>query len=217
MPPKGSRGGVRGRGRGRGKATASAAAEPAADVPMTGTDDRPESQSALEASPPSAAEPPAPKITTPQNILEDDFALSPNSSPATVPTETPAPTPVRAPVQRTESTGSGSVPSATRGGRGGARGRAKNAAESRFKPQNVRRDAGELHELAQKEQARLAGIAQDRVREEARASRGRGRPPRGRGDVMGRGAGMGRGAATASGVFSVAPEALGKYCTILRT
>jgi DNA-directed RNA polymerase III subunit RPC4 len=207
MPPKGSRGGARGRGRGRGKAAASAAVEPAADVPMTGTDDEPASQSTLEASLPSAAEAPAPKITTPQNHLENDFA-SPNSSPATVPTETPAPTPARAPLQRTESTGSGSIPPAARGGRGGARGRGKNAAESRFKPKNVRRDAGELQELAQKEQARLAGIAQDRVREEARASRGRGRPPRGRGDVMGRGAGMGRGAAT--GVFSVAPEAMGK-------
>jgi DNA-directed RNA polymerase III subunit RPC4 len=210
MPPKGSRGGGRGRGRGRGKATASStaepAAEPAADVPMTGTDDRPESKSALAASPPPASELSNAKITTPQNLLEDDSAPSPNSSPATVPTETPAPTPVRVPLQRTESTGSASVPP-TRGGRGG---RGKGAAESRFKPKNIRRDAGELQELAQKEQARLAGIAQDRAREEAKLVRGRGRPPRGRGDVMGRGAAVGRATATASGVFSVAPEALGK-------
>jgi DNA-directed RNA polymerase III subunit RPC4 len=93
-------------------------------------------------------------------------------------------------------------------GRGCARGGRVKSSESRFKPKNIRRDATELEELAKKEQTRLAGIAAISAREEARAQRGRGRVMRGRGDAMGRSAGLGRAPATASGVFSVVPEAL---------
>lgn len=95
-----------------------------------------------------------------------------------------------------------SVPARGRGRPSLARGTAKPVTESRFKPKNVRRDAGELEQLARKEQMRLAGIAANNAREQARWLRGRGRPARGRGDVMGRGAGS----RSASGVFGVMPE-----------
>ncbi|KUJ10058.1 uncharacterized protein LY89DRAFT_787708 [Mollisia scopiformis] len=199
MPPKGARGGAaRGRGRGRGKATAPAA--PSAMEGLIGESaNEPSSQSTLEdSSLPSA------KITTPQHLLDDNSVPSPNSSPVSIPTETPAPTPARAPIPRSEPTVSSSShvgePS-TRGGRGGARG-AKPAAASRFKPKNVRSDASKLKEIAEREEAKLHQLAVEKAREQARLLRGRGRLARGRGDVMG------RRVATASGIFSIAPEAL---------
>jgi DNA-directed RNA polymerase III subunit RPC4 len=154
--------------------------------------------------PSSPIEPAAPKITTPHNELLDDADPSPNSSPATVPTETPAPTPIRPSALRPEAS---DAMSTTRG-RGGAMGGRVKATESRFKPKNIRRDKTELKQLAEREQARLAGIAAAAAREEARALRGRGRVMRGRGDAMGKGAGLGRSAGTASGIFGVVPEAL---------
>lgn len=92
-------------------------------------------------------------------------------------------------------------------GRGGARGgAAKPSAPSRFKPKNVRRDAGELEEIARKEHDRLAAIAAENAREASRQMRGRGRPSRGRGDAMGRGRGLRK--TTATGFLGVAPESL---------
>lgn len=191
MPPKAVRGGTgRGRGRGGGKVTAPDLRPdtPASDVEMT---DVPEGQSTV------------------------DETFSPNSSPANVPTETPAPTPVRpafgasstAPTSRAESDAppTGRAGPSLRGGRGGARGGAK--APSKFKPKAVRTDAAKLAELAKKEEARLAGIAATRAREEARAMRARGRPARGRGDVMGR---MGRGGG-GSGLFGAMPESISAH------
>jgi len=203
MPPKAARGAARGRGRRRGKALAPPAEEQAS-IPQPSMQDDLASQFTI--APSSPIEPPLPKVTTPHNKFLEDADLSPNSSPANVPTETPAPTPIRPPALRPES--SGSMSSAR--GRGGARGGRVKTTESRFKPKNVRRDKTELKQLAEKEQARLAGIAAEAAREEARALRGRGRLMRGRGDAMGRGAGLGRPAGAASGIFGVVPEALRK-------
>ncbi|EKD18045.1 DNA-directed RNA polymerase III RPC4 [Drepanopeziza brunnea f. sp. 'multigermtubi' MB_m1] len=209
MPPKAVRGGAgRGRGRGRGKATASdpaAADSPAPDVQMA---DAPASQS--ETAP--ASEAPAPAVSTPQLSETGDNSFSPNSSPATIPTETPAPTPAHSgpgassgaatSQPASDASSASKAGPSTRGGRGGARGGAK--APSKFKPKANRADATKLAELARKEEARLAGIAATKAREEARALRGRGRPARGRGDAMGRSSRGGGG----SGLFGALPESI---------
>ncbi|KAI9052152.1 hypothetical protein LZ554_003514 [Drepanopeziza brunnea f. sp. 'monogermtubi'] len=183
MPPKAVRGGAgRGRGRGRGKASASdpAAADlPAPDVQMTDA-----LASRSETAPASEVPALAPAVSTPQLSEAGDNSFSPNSSPATIPTETPAPTPARsgpgaslgAATSQTASDASSTSKTgpSTRGGRGGAK------VPSKFKPKANRADATKLAELARKEEARLAGIAATKAREEARALRGRGRPARGR-------------------------------------
>jgi DNA-directed RNA polymerase III subunit RPC4 len=203
MPPKAARGATRGRGRGRGKASASEDTNATAGL-LGDISNESSSQSTLDES-----SLPVAKMTTPQHLLDDSSAPSPNSSPVSIPTETPAPTPARVPIPRSEpniasTSASHTAGPSTRGGRGGARG-AKPATTSRFKPKNVRSDANKLEEIRLKEQAKLDELAAERRREENRLLRGRGRPARGRGDVMGRRAG------TASGIFSIAPEALSTF------
>ncbi|PBP17088.1 DNA-directed RNA polymerase III RPC4 [Diplocarpon rosae] len=227
MPPKAVRGGRgrgqgRGRGRGRGKATASAAGPaPETSDEKTVKEEEEEEEARLLAGAPQQLY--AGAVSTPQLSEAGDDTFSPNSSPATVPTETPAPTPGGA-ASSTLSLASANAtlqpepdaPAATggglstRGGRGGARGGPK--APSKFKPKAVRTDASKLAELARKEQERLAGIAATRAREEAKLLRGRGRPARGRGDVMGRSAGRGGGSG-GSGLFGAMPESIKKAST----
>ncbi|KAL2075155.1 hypothetical protein VTL71DRAFT_97 [Oculimacula yallundae] len=177
---------------------------------------------------PSSPKAAVPAISTPQ-ISED--GISPNSSPATVPTETPAPTPARpayAPILPQTAPNvkpDPDAPSASttpnepatqssvrggpsiRGGRGGARGGGPKA-PSKFKPKAIRSDATKRAELAQKEQERLAGLAAAAANEARKAHRGRGRPARGRGDVMGRPATRGSGGG--SGIFGALPESIKK-------
>lgn len=220
MPPKAARGAARGRGRGRGKATVDSEESHAPAIASEQfNSDQPST---------SAAFADVPTNTTPQHLLNESEP-SPNSSPATIPTETPASTPARPGPAQTESSNSNAPHngplsfSTARGGRGGrgagaARGGVRGGAApapapSRFKPKNVRRDASELEEIGRKELDRLAAIAAENAREASRQARGRGRPPRGRGDAMGRG-GFGR-KSIATGTFGIAPESMSKLAGVV--
>jgi len=135
----------------------------------------------------------APAKTTPprRNDNDNDEARhSPNTSPASMPTETPAATPVRAP----PTLDSDSASQSARGGALVPKGRG-NAATSRFRPRNVRRDQSERDKLAEQERARIAEIQKvaDAKAKKAAAERARKQQfdrgshhKRGHGDMMGR-------------------------------
>ena len=103
------------------------------------------------------------KSTPTRRNANDEAPHSPNTSPATMPTETPAPTPIRAPPTFENDPSSRSPHGAAPKMRG--RG---NAATSRFRPRNIRRDQSERDKLAEQERARIAEIQKV---EEARAKK----------------------------------------------
>jgi DNA-directed RNA polymerase III subunit RPC4 len=121
---------------------------------------------------------------------------------------------------RAESSSSTAAPaSAARGrGRGGlsvALGqRGKPVTESKFKPRAIRRDAGERERIKKEEMDKQAALEKQAEAEAARIARGlasgRGRGGRGRGDRMDR-VQTSRNINSASGLFGVAPEEMGKF------
>jgi DNA-directed RNA polymerase III subunit RPC4 len=216
MPPKAARG-RQPRGGGRGRGRGKVAPEPEPSNPAIKSEDS-ESQLTAEQLSSESAVPSVPLAATEQNQSNDESTVpSPNSSPATVPTETPAPTPVRAPPPRTESSSSIAPPASQGRDRGGLNAgvgqRGKPATESKFKPRAIRRDAGERERIKKEEMEKQASLEKEAEAEAARIARGltrgRGRGGRGRGDRLDRSQ-TNRNVNSASGLFGIAPEEMGK-------
>lgn len=214
MPPKAERGATsrgKARGTGRGRGRGRGIAIEAVETPELGLIlDQPSQSNQSPA--PVAPMVQSTGVVTPKLEPNDD-TFDPNALHAAVPTEPPAEISAQTSAT-TPADASVKIESVTTRGRGGLSMRARGEAtgRARFKPKNIRRDQADRERLEQEERDRKAANQEKAEREARRAQRGRGHTGRGRGDAMGQNRGAGRGAPTSSatGIFSVAPAAMGK-------